>query len=151
MLLGSVPSPPKKPKSSISAQSARQSSTVATTVRRSSQPGARPAASRPAPVAPRAVTANRLTANPCAAVKDAKLLTHPAKSDGCGVAAMDLTMPVSVPGPPCSVPCQKPRPGQAWSTAKPRKNPPVTARTVRPSRGVGQPRRGRAIRTPAAQ
>ena len=150
MLLGSVPSPPKKPKSSISIQSARQSAIVAMSVTRPSQAGPRPAATvtRPAPVAASAITANRLTANPFVAVKDAKPRTHPAMRVGCGVLAMALTMPVSVPGPPCPVPCQKPRPGQACSAAMPMKNAPATARIVRPIRAVAQLRSGRAIRTP---
>src|SRR5260370_918525 len=71
MLLGSVPSPPRKPKSSISTQSARQNTTRATTVRRSSQPDARPPATRPAPMAASARTANRVTETPCAAGADA--------------------------------------------------------------------------------
>ena len=151
MLLGSVPSPPKKPKSSIRTQSARQSTTITMTVRRSSPGRPPPAVSKPAPTAARAVTASRFTAKPCAAVKDAKLLTHPANRAGCGVSAMDLTIPVSVPLPPCSVPCQKPRPGQACSTAMPRKKVPSTARMARPSCGVRQLRSGAAISAPAAQ
>ena len=149
MLLGSVPRPPKKPKSSISTQSARQSPTIRMTVSRSSPGRPPPAVSRPAPIAASAITANRFTANPCAAVKDAKLLTHPANKAGCGVAAMDLTMPVSVllrPGPG-----QKPRPGQACSTAMPRKNAPSTDRVARPGSAVRQLRSGAAISTPAAQ
>ncbi len=57
----------------------------------------KPALSSTVPVAASAITTNRLTANPCAAVKDAKLLTHPANKDGCGVPDMSLTMPVRVP------------------------------------------------------
>ncbi len=82
MLLGSVPSPPKKPKSSTRTQSARQSPTITTTVSRSS-PGHRPpAVSRPVPIAASAITTNRFTAKPCAPVNDAKLRTQPARQRG---------------------------------------------------------------------
>ena len=46
---------------------------------------------------------------------------------------MAATMPVRVPGWPCAVPCQKPRPGQAWSTAMARKNAPRAVSSRRPS------------------
>ena len=67
------------------------------------------------------------------------------------MAAIELTMPVSVPCPPCSVPCQKPRPGQACSTAMPRKNRPMADSTIRPSRAERQVRSGSAMRAPAVQ
>ena len=153
MLFGSVPSPPKKPKSSISTQSARPTTISTISVTRGSQPGPRPAAAvtRPAPIAVSAITANRFTANPCAAVNEPKPRTQPARTAGCGVPAIELTMVVRVPGRPCSVPCQKPRPGQACSRAMPRKNAPSPPRIVRPSRGPAQLRSGSAISTPAAQ
>ena len=98
-----------------------------------------------------AITANRFTAKPCAAVNEAKLRTHASRNAGCGVLAIELTMPVSVPCWPCTVPCQKPRPGQACSTAMPMKNNPSTDSTARPSRAECQVRSGSAIRAPAAQ
>ena len=45
---------------------------------------------------------------------------------------MSATMPVKVPGWPCAVPCQKPRPGQACSTAIARKNAPRAVSSRRP-------------------
>ena len=148
MLLGSVPSPPKKPKSSISTQAARPSTVAAAIAGRSSRGWP---LSRPAPIAPSAITTTRLTAKPWAAVKFPKPLTQWANTAGCEVPAIDWTMPVSVPGAPCWVPCQNPRPGQACSTAMPTKNRPMTVRILRPSCGVCQARSGSASRAPAAQ
>ena len=148
MLLGSVPRPPKKPKSSISTQSARQSTVSTAIVGRSSLGWP---LSRPAPIAPSAITATRLTAKPWAAVKLPKPTTQRAKRAGWGVPDIDWTMPVRVPGEPCRLPCQNPRPGQACSTAMPTKNRPMAARILRPSCGVCQARSGRASKAPAAQ
>ena len=58
-------------------------------------------------------------------------------------------MPVRVPGWPPAVPCQKPRPGQACSTAMPMKKIPVPARMSRPVLGVRQARSGSAMSAPA--
>ncbi len=59
------------------------------------------------------ITATRFTANPCATVKLPKPETTASNACGWEVAAMDLIMAASEPGCPSSVPCQKPRPGQA--------------------------------------
>ncbi len=69
MELGSVPNPPKKPRSSTRTQSARHSDTSATRPPRPSR--GRPLSSRP-PMVARATTAKRLTAHPWAATKDAE-------------------------------------------------------------------------------
>jgi hypothetical protein len=162
MLFGSVPTPPKKPRSWTSTQSARHSTTRAITVARSSHvraalfPAAVPAGpvqpiaplSRPAPSTASAITANRFTATACAAASDAKLATERASTEGCDTDAMDEIM---LPRLPCRVPCQKPRPGHAWSTATPARNAPIAARTARPACGARQYRSGSAISTPAAQ
>ena len=91
-----------------------------------------------APVTARAATANRLTANPCASSNAAKPDTHADRKPGCGVWAIDCPIAASVPGCPCEIPCQKPRPGQACSTAIPARNKPSPARICRPRRGVRQ-------------
>jgi hypothetical protein len=79
-------------------------------------------------MAARAITEKRLTAQPCAASKAAKLATQEDRNSGWGVDTMDLIIPVSVPATACAAswPCQKPRPGQAWSTAIPTKKSPMT-------------------------
>jgi hypothetical protein len=146
MLLGSVPRPPRKPRSSTSTQSARHSTVKATSTGRISR--GRPLRNA-APVTPSAATATRLTANPCAAVKEPKLATQADRKRGCEVPAIEVTMLVSVPACPRDVPCQNPRPGQACSTAMPTRNNPVPAIISRPSRGVRQARSGSAIRAPA--
>ncbi len=111
---GSVPSPPRKPKSSTRTQSARQNTAPATTAIRASRALARTAAAvSPAPISTSAMTATRLTANPCAAVRLPNQVTSTASGCGCDVPAMDWTMAASDPGLPSIVPCQKPRPGQA--------------------------------------
>ena len=76
-------------------------------------------------------------------------------------------MPASVPGLPPPVPCQKPRPGQACSTAMPMKNSPIPPSSSRPNpkgpkdlkgskdlkgpkvRGLRQASSGSAISAPA--
>ena len=137
MLLGSVPTPPKKPRSSMSTQSARQRTIPAMTATRIT-------AGRPLknaiPSTARAITRKRFTAQPCAASKAPKLATHDARRLGWGVCDIWCTIAVSVPGLElgCSWPCQKPRPGQACSTAMPTKKRPITERIARPSRGLVQ-------------
>ena len=148
MLLGSVPRPPKNPKSSISTQSARHSTMNAMTAGRTSR--GRPVRKIP-PITASATTANRLTANPCASSKPVKALTHPDRKRGCGVCAIDPVMPARVPGCPWEIPCQNPRPGQACSTAMPTRNRPSPARIARPSRGLCHVRSGSAISAPATQ
>ena len=73
MLLGSVPIPPKKPKSSMSTQSARHSTVKKTSAGRTSRGCP---VTNAAPVTASAATANRLTANPCAAVKVPNAVTQ---------------------------------------------------------------------------
>ena len=116
MLLGSVPRPPKNPKSSISTQSARHSTVKAMTAGRISR---RCPLRKAAPITASATTTNRLTANPCASSKAVKALTQADRKPGCGVCAIVLVMPARVPGCPWEIPCQNPRPGQACSTAMP--------------------------------
>ena len=96
-----------------------------------------------------AATTNRFTANPCASSKVVKALTQADRKPGCGVWAIVLVMPARVPGWPCEVPCQNPRPGQACSTAMPSRNSPLPAVISRPSRRVRQARSGSAISAPA--
>ena len=146
MLLGSVPRPPKKPKSSISTQSARHSTVNAATAGRTSR---RRPVRKAVPIKASATTANRFTANPCASSKPVKALTQADSQPGCGVCAMSWVMPARVPGCPWEIPCQKPRPGQACSTAMTIRNKPVPARIACPSRGSCHNRSGSAISAPA--
>ena len=148
MLLGSVPRPPKKPRSSISTQSARHSTVKPIRTGRISR--GRPLRNA-APVTASAATANRFTANPCASSKVVKALTQADRNPGWGVPAIDWVIPARVPGWPCDAPCQNPRPGQACSTAIPARNSPRPAMVSRPSRRVRQARSGSAIRAPATQ
>ena len=129
MEFGSVPTPPRKPKSSTRTQSARQNGTNATRPARASR--GRPLKNSP-PMVARTTTAKRLTAHPWAATKFSKDETHEDRNPGCGVWAIVRTMPVSVPPRPC----QKPRPGHACSTAIPIRNTPLNPSTTRPRRAV---------------
>ena len=95
MLFGSVPRPPKNPKSSISTQSARHSTVNAITAGRTSR---RCPVRNATPIAASATTTNRLTANPCASSKAVNAPTQAARKPGCGVCAISLVMPASVPG-----------------------------------------------------
>ena len=79
MLFGSVPSPPRKPRSSTSTQSARHNTAAPTTAKSTSR--GRPLSS-PTPTAPSASTTNRLTAQPWAASKDPNEPTHEPKNPG---------------------------------------------------------------------
>ncbi len=148
MLLGSVPRPPRKPRSSISTQSARHSTVKAIRAGRISRGCP---LRKTAPITASAATTTRFTANPCAASSEPNPLTQADRKRGWGVAAMDWTMPVSVPARPRELPCQNPRPGQACSTAIAARNTPVPARISLPSRRVRHARSGSAIRAPAAQ
>ena len=146
MLLGSVPSPPKNPMSWTSTQSARLSTVRAAMAGKST--GRQPL-SRASPISASAATTNRFTANACAPANVLNALISVDRECGCGVWAIDWAMLASVPGLPCTVPCQKPRPGQACSTAMPAKNAPITARMPRPSRGLRQAVSGKAMSAPA--
>ena len=146
MLLGSVPRPPRNPRSSTSTQSARHSTVNPARTGRISR--GRPDRNT-APVTASATTTNRFTANPCASSKVVKALTQADRKPGCGVWAIVPVMPASVPGWPWAVPCQNPRPGQACSTAIPIRNAPVPAMISRPGHGLRQARSGSAISAPA--
>ena len=61
MLFGSVPSPPKNPKSWTRTQSARQNTAVAMTTQRSTRPRV---TTSPTPIPPRRGTHKALTQNP---------------------------------------------------------------------------------------
>ncbi len=82
MLLGSVPSPPRKPRSWISTQSARQITTPATTPTRVIRGRATRNA---APIAASAITTTRFTATGLAASNAPKLAIHEDSTAGCGV------------------------------------------------------------------
>ena len=135
MLFGSVPSPPKKPKSWTSTQSARQNTTqnhigVAATSRASAGEEDRPDGGERDDrdeVDREARCSRRTCRRPTAATE---------RKCGCGVEAIDWTIAASGPGWPCSVPCQKPRPGQACSTAMPMKKTPSPPSSSRPNRGA---------------
>ena len=74
MLFGSVPRPPKTPRSSTSTQSARQNTAAAMTAIRASRASERAALTQnAAPAAASAITATRFTANPwdCGEVAEA--------------------------------------------------------------------------------
>ena len=149
MLFGSVPVPPKKPKSSTSTQSAAHRMTAATTPMRT---GRGRAVTSAAPITASASTAPRLIPHPCAASKVSKLATQDESRCGWGVWDICWTIPVRVPVPPVRVtPPQKPRPGQACNTAMPTKKSPRARRIPRPSRGVAHDREGSARSAPAAQ
>ena len=121
MLLGSVPSPPRKPRSSISTQSARHSTVAAITAGRTSR--GRPARSR----AEHGQRDHReqVHREPVRGGERRETRDQGGQQCGCDAWAIDCTMPVRVPGWPPAVPCQKPRPGQACSTAMPMKKAPV--------------------------
>ena len=79
MLFGSVPRPPKKPKSWTSTQSARHRTPAASTAARTSR--GRPVSSA-APIAASAITTNRFTAKPCAVSKEPNAETSADKARG---------------------------------------------------------------------
>ncbi len=150
MLFGSVPRPPRKPRSSTSTQSARQNTAAPMTAMRASRASDRAALRQnAAPAAASAITATKFTANPFDSVKRPKLETITSSACGCDVVAIDWTIAASEPGPPSSLPCQKPRPGQACSSAMPRKNAPPPPRTSRPIVGRSQVRCGSIRSRPA--
>src|ERR1700722_1520528 len=150
MLFGSVPWPPRKPRSSTSTQSARQNTAAPITAIRASRTSERAALRQnAAPAAVSASTATRFTANPCDPVKLPKPETITSSALGCGVPVIDWIIAVSEPGWPSSLPCQKPRPGHACSSAIPRKNTPLPPRISRPIVGRSQARCGSTRSAPA--
>ena len=146
MLFGSVPSPPRKPKSWTSTQSARQNTRPNHTAYRTSR--GRPVRNT-APIAASAITTTRFTAKPLLAANAPNLATSADSACGCGVEAICWTMPARVPGWPWPVPRQNPRPGQACSTAMPMKNSPIPPSSSLPGRAVRQASSGSAMSAPA--
>ncbi|MGH3292427.1 MAG: hypothetical protein ACRDP7_11515 [Trebonia sp.] len=103
MLLGSVPRPPRKPRSWTRTQSARHGTAAAISASRISR--RRPASSA-APVAASTITTNRFTAKPCAMSNAPNAETMADSACGCEVCATPAIMPARVPGWPWMVPCQ---------------------------------------------
>ena len=146
MELGSVPTPPRKPKSSIRTQSVRPSR-ISTTragniTRRRPERKARPSSTR-------ATTTNRFTPQPWPRSNEANEETADERACGCGVLDISAAIADSVPGFDVVPPCQNPRPGQACSTAIPSRKTPAEPVMMRPSRGPNQARSGSAISAPA--
>ncbi len=110
MLFGSVPRPPRKPRSWTSTQPARQNTIPDHTAYLTSQ--VRPVR-KAAPSAASAITTTRLTAKALLVANEPKADSKAERKCGCGVPDMSRTIPARGPGWPCTVPCQKPRPGQA--------------------------------------
>ena len=149
MLLGSVPTPPKKPKSWTKIQSARHNATATHVAGHTTR---RLAVQNAIPIAASMITTKRLTPHPWAASNRPNPLTADANGPGWGVWAMSRTMAVSVPVlVPRTEPCQEPRPGHACKTAMPIRNRPVPRRISRPNLGLDQVLSGRATRAPATQ
>ena len=99
MLFGSVPWPPRKPRSSTSTQSARQNTAAPMTAIRASRGSERAALTQnAAPAAVSASTAIRFTANPWDPVKLPKPETITSSARGCEVPAIDWIIAVSEPG-----------------------------------------------------
>ena len=103
------------------------------------------------PMAASSITTTRLTAKPCPASKFPKPLTRADRKRGCGVLDIDWAIAAMAPGFPCAVPCQKPRPGHACSTAIAATNMPSVARIRRPIVAVRQRSSGSASSRPAAE
>jgi hypothetical protein len=95
------------------------------------------------------MTTARFTAKPLLATNEPKLESNAERKCGWEVEAIDCTMLVREAGRPWTVPCQKPRPGQACRTAMPMKKSPRPASSSRPSRGLRQVPSGSAMSAPA--
>ena len=95
MELGSVPSPPRNPRSSTSTQSARQSTSEGNQTAQDQAPAS--AEEEDPRSSPGTSTANRLTAQPCARTKEANDASHEERNEGWGVCAMVRTMPCQCP------------------------------------------------------
>ena len=149
MLLGSVPTPPRKPRSWTRTQSATHNATATYTAGRTTRGIP---AQKAIPIAARRTTTTRLMPHPWDESRRPNARKVDAKGPGWVVCDIWRTMVVSVPGlDPRTAPCQNPRPGQAWRTAMPTRNRPVPRSTSRPSLGLDHARSGRATRAPAAQ
>ena len=86
MLFGSVPRPPRKPRSCTSTQSARQNTIPNHTASLTSR--VRPVR-KIAPIAASAITTTRLTAKPWLAVNEPKSESRDDRKCGCDVPAID--------------------------------------------------------------
>ncbi len=148
MELGSVPTPPKNPKSWTRIQSARQSTAPTITPMRTDR---RLPLRKQVPTPTRRTTTAALTSQPCPAWNEPNERTHEAVTEGWDTRDISRTMPVRVPGgpDPGARPDQKPRPGHACRTPMPTKKAPIPRRSPLPSRGVSHDESGRATRAPA--
>ena len=150
MLLGSVPRPPKNPRSWISTQSARHSSVKPMIAGRTSC--RRPLANAK-PITASADTANRFTANPCPTANEPNPATQSDRNFGCGTADIDRTMSAS--GSAASRgprPESAPRPGLQHRHPGQEQPQPGQDQPARP-RGLPRPRPprgGRPTRRPGA-
>ena len=86
MLFGSVPRPPRKPKSCTSTQSARQNTIPNPAAYLTSR--GRPVR-KIAPIAASAITTTRLTAKPLLAANEPKSASRADRKCGCGVPDID--------------------------------------------------------------
>src|SRR5665811_2069889 len=93
--LGSVPTPPRNPKSWTKIQSARQTTAPATMPTRRSR---RLPLTKEVPMPTRNRTANKLTAHPCEASNDPNDRTHDESRGGWEICAIALTRTATVRG-----------------------------------------------------
>ena len=103
MLFGSVPSPPRKPRSWTSTQSATQNAMPNHTAHRTSR--GLPVR-KMAPMAASAITTTRFTAKPLCAEKEPKSASSADRKCGWEVEDICWTMPARVPGWPLMTPFQ---------------------------------------------
>ena len=151
MLFGSVPSPPKKPRSSISTQSARQNTAPAITAIRASRASPRAAlsAERRAEHGERD-DRDQVHREPVRGGEVAERRRRsPSSTCGCDVPAIDWTMPASEPGWPSAraLPEAAPRPGLEQRHAEEERARPAEDAAGR-SAAVSQARSGSAISAP---
>ena len=136
MLFGSVPWPPRKPRSSTSTQSARQNTAAPITAIRASRASERAALRQnAAPAAASASTATRFTANPCDAVKLPKPETITSSGCGCGVPVIDWIIAVSEPGWPPSLALPETAPGPRLQQRHAEEEDPAAAEDEPADRG----------------
>src|SRR5450432_2319891 len=112
MLLGSVPTPPRNPRSCTNTQTATHN-TVPTT--RAPDISCRRPVSSALPRTASDTTTTRFTAQPCCASNVANELISEDSACGCGVFDMVCAIEVRLPAVACGLacPCQDPRPGHA--------------------------------------
>ena len=136
MLFGSVPWPPRKPRSSTSTQSARQNTAAPMTAIRASRASERAALTQnAAPAAASAITATRFTANPWDSVKLPKPETITSSACGCGVPAIDWIIAVSEPGWPSSRALPEAAPGPRLQQRHAEEEDPAAAEDEPADRG----------------